>query len=101
MPSSPSMTYISHSGRARSSGRACSRAAWMQNWRQSPGFGSAMWRTWILEVELAVLDPVRVIEVERHPHELPPERVREVHPVLQVLEDPLERDLALGAVDGS
>ena len=49
MPSTlsrPSMTYSSQSGFERSSGRACSRAAWMQNCRQSPGFGSAMWRTW-------------------------------------------------------
>ena len=29
-----------------SSGRAWMRAAWMQNCRQSPGLGSAMWRTW-------------------------------------------------------
>jgi len=34
------------SGRVMSSGRAWMRDAWMQNWRQSPGFGSAMWRTW-------------------------------------------------------
>ena len=44
--SRPSMTYISHSGRSRSSSRACSRAAWMHSWRQSPGFGRAMWRMW-------------------------------------------------------
>ena len=44
--SSPSIAYISHSGRCRSSGRACIRAHWIQNWRQSPGLGSAMWRTW-------------------------------------------------------
>ncbi len=44
--SRPSMTYISHSGRWGSSGRAWMREAWMQNWRQSPGVGSAMLRTW-------------------------------------------------------
>ena len=44
--SSPSMTYISHNGLLRSSGRECSRATWMQNCRQSPGRGSAMCRTW-------------------------------------------------------
>ena len=49
----------------------------------------------VLEVEVAVLDPVRMVEVERHPHELPAERVREVHTLLQILEDPLERDLTL------
>ena len=44
--SRPSMTYNSHSGFDRSSGRAWSRAAWMQNCRQSPGRGRAMCRTW-------------------------------------------------------
>ena len=44
--SSPSTRYSSHSGRDMSSGRAWMREAWMQNWRQSPGFGSATWRTW-------------------------------------------------------
>ena len=46
MLSSPSMTVNSHSGRSRSSGRECNRAVWMQSCRQSPGAGSAMWRTW-------------------------------------------------------
>ena len=40
------MTYASHSGLLRSSGREWMRATWMQSWRQSPGYGSAMWRTW-------------------------------------------------------
>ena len=44
--SNPSITYASHEGRERSSGRASSRATWMHSCRQSPGFGSAMCRTW-------------------------------------------------------
>ncbi len=40
------MMYASHSGLLRSSGRECRRATWMQSWRQSPGCGSAMCRTW-------------------------------------------------------
>ena len=45
MLSSPSMTVNSQSGFDMSSARACSRATWMQSWRQSPGLGRAMWRT--------------------------------------------------------
>ena len=40
--SRPSMTYISHSGLPRSSGRLMSRAHWMHSCRQSPGSGSAI-----------------------------------------------------------
>jgi hypothetical protein len=40
------MTVASHSGFVMSRGREWSRANWMHNWRQSPGFGRAMWRTW-------------------------------------------------------
>jgi UDPglucose 6-dehydrogenase len=42
----PSMTYTSHNGLLRSSGRECNRATWIINWRQSPGSGNAMWRMW-------------------------------------------------------
>ena len=51
--SSPSTRYSSHSGLDRSSGRAWMRDAWMQNCRQSPGFGSAMWRTWYSRSKLS------------------------------------------------
>ena len=46
MPSRPSMRYSSHGGRLRSSGRAWMRAICVQNCRQLPGRGKAMWRTW-------------------------------------------------------
>ena len=44
--SKPSMRYISHKGRDRSSGRAMSRATNSSNWSRVPGFGSAERRTW-------------------------------------------------------
>ena len=49
----------------------------------------------VLEVELSVLDPVRMVEIERHAHQSSSEHVRQVQPLLDVLEDPLEGDLAL------
>ena len=49
-----------------------------------------------LEVEVAVLDPVRVVELERHPHQPLAERPRDVQPLAVVLEDPLERDRSAG-----
>jgi len=56
-----------------------------------------------LEVEVAVLDPVRVVEVHRHLHQLLTEDPREVQATLDVLEDPLERHGAVrcrrGVVD--
>jgi hypothetical protein len=36
------------------------RDAWMQNWRQSPGFGSDMAHV-VFEIETFVRDPVPVI----------------------------------------
>ena len=50
----------------------------------------------VLEVELAVLDPVRVVEVARHPHDLLAERPGEVEARLEVVEDLGEGDLAAG-----
>ncbi len=81
--------------RDRSSGRAWMREAWMQNWRQSPGFGSAMWRTWYSRSKLVVLDPVREIEFERHAQQLLPEDRRQVQPALDVLQQALEMDPAV------
>ena len=71
--SRPSMTYISHSGLLRSSGRECSRATWMQNCRQSPGPGQGDVPHVVLEVEVRILDPIRVIEPQRHLHQALPE----------------------------
>ena len=47
-----------------------------------------------LQIEARVFDPVGVVEVERHPHEAPPEGLGLVEPRLDVLQDPLERHLA-------
>ena len=51
----------------------------------------------VLEVEVGVLDPVRVVEPERHLHQPLAERARHVQAAADVLEDPLERDLAARA----
>ena len=48
----------------------------------------------VLEVELAVLDPVRVVEVAGHPHDLLAERPGEVQAGLEVVEHVGERHLA-------
>ena len=44
-----------------------------------------------LEVEVGILDPVRVVEVERDAHEPLAEDAGLVQPLLDVVEDPLER----------
>ena len=45
-----------------------------------------------LEVEVGILDPVGVVEVERHPHQPLAKDARLVQPLVDVVEDPLERD---------
>ena len=45
-PASPEMRYISHSGRRRSSGRACSRLTCSASCASEPGAGSEISRTW-------------------------------------------------------
>ena len=47
-----------------------------------------------LEVEVGILDPVRVVQVERHPHQPLAEDAGLVQPLVDVVEDPLERDPA-------
>ncbi len=48
----------------------------------------------ILEVEVAILDPVRVIQIERHVDQLLAKRSRQVQAALEVGEDVLEAQLA-------
>ena len=62
----------------------------MQNWRQSPG-GERDVADVVLEVELGVLDPPRVVEVAGHPHHLLAERPGQVQAGLEPGEDALER----------
>ena len=50
----------------------------------------------VLEVEALVLDPVRVVELERHPQQLLAEDRREVQAALDVLQEPLEPDVPAG-----
>ena len=49
----------------------------MQSWRQSPGCGNAMWRTWNSTSMLDGLDPVRPVERQRQRHE-PAAELREL-----------------------
>jgi hypothetical protein len=44
----------------------------------------------ILDVEPLVLDPVRVVELERHAQQLLPKNRRQVQPALDVFQEPLE-----------
>ena len=74
-----------------------SRATWMHSWRQSPGFGQRDVADVELEVEVGVLDPVRVVEVERDAHQPLAEHPRLVEAFVDVVEDPLERHPAAWA----
>ena len=49
-----------------------------------------------LEVELRILDPVGVVEIERHGDQLLAETTRKVQPALDVAQNALERHLAAG-----
>jgi hypothetical protein len=49
-----------------------------------------------LEVEVGILDPVGMIEVERDSHQPLAEHPGLVQPTLELGEDPFERDLAAG-----
>ena len=48
----------------------------------------------VLEVEVGILDPVRVVELQRYLHQALAERARHMKTAADVLEDPFERDLA-------
>ena len=45
-----------------------------------------------LEVEVLVVDPVRMVEIERDAHDLAPERIADVQPALQVRHDLFQGD---------
>ena len=64
--STPSIRYTSHSGRDRSSGRAAMRDTTCSSWRSVPGAGHGDEALVELAVERRILDPVRVVEPERH-----------------------------------
>ena len=92
--SRPSMTVASHSGRLRSSGARVqpgdldAQLAPVARLRQGDVADVE------LEVEVGVLDPVRMVEAERHLDEPLAEDPRHVQPLAVVVEDALERDRA-------
>src|SRR5690606_16414047 len=51
-----------------------------------------------LDVEIRILDPVRMVEVHRHMDDALPERPREMQPRLVILENAFESEMA--ALDG-
>ena len=65
----PSTTWISHSGRARSSGTPTMAPVRSVSSRGPPGAGSDVATDVVVEVEVRILDPQRVVEVERHRHD--------------------------------
>ena len=68
----------------------------MQNWRQSPGLGSAMWRTWYSRSKFSSSTQYGSSSSERHAQQLAAEDRRAVQPALDVREDGLEAQLAAG-----
>jgi len=73
----------------------------MQNCRQSPGLGSAMWRTWYSRSKRSFLDPVGVVELERYAQQLLAEDGDRCSRLSMYLSRPLNRTRPPGAVDGS
>ena len=76
---SPSTTQSSHSGRERSS---CVLATWpatSPSSRRPPGDGRRDPADVVVEVEVRILDPDRVVDAERHLHDPAAERRHEVH----------------------
>ena len=68
------------------------RAAWMHNCRQSPGFGKDV----KLEIEIRVIHPIGMIEIQRDPHQFLPENAGTVEPPFDIAQYVLETDLAAG-----
>ena len=68
-PSSPSMRYISHSGRVRSSGRAMIRATSSSSCSIEPGRGQRRLAHVVGDVEVVVVDPHRAGQAAGHGHE--------------------------------
>ncbi len=50
----------------------------------------------VLEIEVRIVDPVRHVQATGQLGQPPPERRREMQAGIDLLEDPLERDLAVG-----
>ena len=101
--SRPSTYHSSHSGRERSSGRPAISAVSAASSRGPPGDGQRGAAHVVVEVEVGILDPQRVVQVERHRHQAAPERRQQVHPLAQQVAHPVdvERDRAPSTGRGS
>ena len=68
------MTYISHNGRLRSSGREMQPRRLDAQLPPVTGLRQRDVADVVLEIEVLVLDPLRMIQAERHVRQLLPER---------------------------
>ena len=81
-PSSPSTTCISHSGRSGSSWRLMTPATNASSSACPPGRGQAGPAQVVVELEVGVVDPHRVVQAEGHPHGPLAQRGDQVQPLL-------------------
>ena len=73
--SKPSMTYTSHSGRLRSIGRPTMRETCSAELIDTSRRGDAQVADVEVEIEVRIVDPVRVVEAERHLDHAPAHRL--------------------------
>jgi hypothetical protein len=100
--STPSIACISQSGRLRSRGRDSDTRDGVAQLFPVGGLRQPQVMDVGLQIEVLVLDPARVIEVQRHPHQPAPKDRPAVQPPLDVSDDVREPDGAARlAVDGS
>ena len=88
------MKYISHSGLLRSSGVLAILPTASSSWRRPPGLSHAVRADVVVEVDLAVLPPHRMVHLQRDVDELVPERVELVEPSVNDLAELLDAELA-------
>ena len=88
------MTYSSHSGRDRSSGRAWIRLIDVAQLLRRAGRRHGVVTHVEVEVEVGVLDPVRQVEPERHLDEPAAERDEQPEPFLDEAAGRLEESVA-------
>ena len=88
------MKYISHSGRLRSSGVLAILPMASSSSRRPPGRRHPPGPDVVVEVDLAVLPPHRVVELERDVDEFVAERVELVEPAVDDLAELVDAELS-------
>ena len=98
---SPSTNHTCHSGRSRSSPTLAIREMTSANSRRPAGRRHRDPLHVVVEIEVGCVDPVRMAEIERHPHEPPPERLeqRERFADLVAQRVVVDRHVGAGRVD--